>query len=995
MYQRLVTQFSNTLSQVLLLAPAGEFAQQLQTEFQQRGFSVHFLDLVDFLSNDKLQLELQNQSFYKIITLYGWTEKPLDHQLLTRILKNRHEPTIIISRLDTLPDFSAKEQLRLQQLRQKQLAAIEEFADNLPKKTLLIAQDVVSTDCCHLNFRFICRQQDQSRLTDPEIDFGPLSPAQFIIQNLSVIFSPYDGKRFLFQAEPLKSEKIIFRLSQLSGVTTQIISHPYSVSRSKFSFKPLALFGKTDLSFLTRDFFSHQLQFFDFEKVALPQFKNPSSSKSSLSSTYPFANKNITGALKGTEVNEEFFQKFTQEIASQEEKILRHYHSQAPYQNISLQVPSCNLLRGKLVCSLVEKKDLRIPPIVEISCYHRDDLFFPPAQAPFTTSLQVRQPAKKVIPQKPPVTVKQTLLVKKIEPVKNRQQKPPSSRLRSRKKTLPINPIFIIGAVLFFTAFFIFILPKNYLTTNQKTLQEFFSTCQANSRCFTSKTSSSLSKNFQPNSQTEEINKLVASLEITSRQQQLFNSQVYRLYRTAFQKEPGDVVQEINLVDQAAATLITSLSDVEVDFTSAQKPLQAFIPFNQLNQFKEEITNYKNQLLLWQKYQDIFLVLAQQNQLRIALLLLDNTHLLNQGGQFLALQNLVFSHGEIINTDFISTSELLNNKATKIDNPFIFQESAATAAAGLYNSPYQEKFADFYHILDKIIPNATSEPDLAVSFNLNSYTQLAAAVTGRELEEIFSPIVSQLTTLNLQERENFFINLQQNLGQVITNLSDQEQVVNLLFALLEQFNQQEMLFASRQPALKDLIESTNLNHQLNTRACPSALGGNVCYIDSFVQLRSLLSSSELIPLQINHIVALNPQETVHARTLTYQNLSPFDSMETITFLLPEQTIDLNFSINGKELLSNQDGSYLLTIPAGEKLTAVLTYVIPRSLDQNNFVYSFAEQKQSGAYNQAVTVSFKNNLPYSPKIIAPSATIDGKKITFVSYNRANFLGAVAF
>ncbi len=1015
MYQRLVTQFSNTLSQVLLLASTGEFAEQIQTEFEQRGFSVHFLDLANFLNNDELQLELQKQSFYKIVTLFGWTEKPLDYQLLTQILQARHEPTLIISRLDTFPHFSPQEQVRLQQAYQRQTSAIAHFADNLPKKTLLIGQDIISTTSCHLNLRYICRQQDLGRLTDPEIDFAPLPSNQFLAQNLAVIFSPYDGKRFLFCAEPIKSEKIVFRLSELSGVTTQIISHPYEANKIKFSFRPTYLFGKTDLRFFTPDFFNQLLNQLDFEKVVLPKQNNFSSGlKKSLSQTVnnsvsdlSFPSKNINGAFRGANLNEEFFQEFTQQIASQEEKILHHYHSQAPYQHISLKVPSCNLLRGKPVCSLVEKKDLRIPPIVEISCFHQDDLFFPPATPPFTSSRQLKtsvgkntteknplstkpkkQPETKSI--KPQKIVKPAKLEKKLV-VKNKNQ-------LSLNKSLFLSPAFLLTVFALFTAFYIFVLPQNHLTANQKNIYSFFSSCQKKQICFSQKNFSSLAQKFQPNKNTAKLNDFVTSLTTSLQQKQLLETQINRLYRTLIQKESGDMVQEINLVDQTLNTTLGSLNHTETQLNNAQNNLQTFIPLNNLSQFKEEITAYKNKLLLWQKYKNFFLALAQQENLNLALLLLDNTHLLNQGGQFLATQDLIFAKGQFVNNDFSSTSQLLNKqtaKSIKIDNPKIFQDSAATAAAGLYNAPYQEKFADFYNLFEKTITPTASEPDLVMSFNFNSYAQLAASATGQETSEIFSQIETQLSSLTLLERENFTLKLHQNLGQILTDLKSQDQAVSLLFTFLEQLNQQEMLFASRQPAIKDLIESANLNHQLNSRSCPSALGGSTCYIDSFVQLRSFLSGESLVPLQINHLVALNPQETVHARTLTYQNASSTSSSETITFILPEQTIDVNFSINGEIQLPNLDGSYSVAIPSQERLTAVLTYVIPRSLEQNNFVYSFAEQKQSGAYNQKVAVSFKNNLPYSPKVIAPSATIDGKKITFVSGQETNFLGAVAF
>ena len=149
-------------------------------------------------------------------------------------------------------------------------------------------------------------------------------------------------------------------------------------------------------------------------------------------------------------------------------------------------------------------------------------------------------------------------------------------------------------------------------------------------------------------------------------------------------------------------------------------------------------------------------------------------------------------------------------------------------------------------------------------------------------------------------------------------------------------------------------------------------------------------------LHIEHTVTLKNQETVHTRVLNYINNSDTDVVETLAFQLPETTISTAFSFaNQEDFVSNADGSFALLLPAHQTVTATLTYIIPRALEQNNFVYSFAEQKQAGAFGQNTQVIFRNTLPYSPKVIAPSATVEGKKITFNSYQDENFLGAVAF
>lgn len=154
----------------------------------------------------------------------------------------------------------------------------------------------------------------------------------------------------------------------------------------------------------------------------------------------------------------------------------------------------------------------------------------------------------------------------------------------------------------------------------------------------------------------------------------------------------------------------------------------------------------------------------------------------------------------------------------------------------------------------------------------------------------------------------------------------------------------QILFGSRQPSFSDLINLLRLDHQLDSRSCPSSLGGDVCYLDSFVQLRSLIIGEDLTLLKIEHTVTIDAQKTFHSRSLTFSNPYSTSSLETIFFQLPEQVTTANFIVNNKEQTVNTDGSFTILIPAHQTITAVLDYTIPRSIFKQ-FVYSFAEQNK--------------------------------------------------
>ncbi len=111
--------------------------------------------------------------------------------------------------------------------------------------------------------------------------------------------------------------------------------------------------------------------------------------------------------------------------------------------------------------------------------------------------------------------------------------------------------------------------------------------------------------------------------------------------------------------------------------------------------------------------------------------------------------------------------------------------------------------------------------------------------------------------------------------------------------------------------------------------------------------------------------------------------------------MPSQATSSSFLINDTPQIPQEDGSYKITIPAGRTITATYQFSLPRSLTQNNFVYSYAEQKQAGITGQTLNVQFKNNLSYSPKVIAPSALLQNKEVFFYPSAQAKFLGAIAF
>ncbi|MDO5561534.1 MAG: hypothetical protein Q4G02_02050 [bacterium] len=706
-----------------------------------------------------------------------------------------------------------------------------------------------------------------------------------------------------------------------------------------------------------------------------------------------------------TKTDEVLLQQFEQQVMAQDTFYRSPHFSPDRSLHVSqkyLEVSGFNLINRVIfphAPAAVEKTEqLKVPPIMEVGYFERS-LFMRTKQATLQKELEV--------------ATDQVIARNRAQITQTKEQPSKKKRKNKKEKTLvrkKTNPKQLRKKVLTWSAITVvslgllgwLIIPRYQNYQRQTTLQAYFDNCYQQQSCLTQESAEKIANLANEGMKSSDsIATFALQIKELSAQQRLFSQQLARLYKTVIQTEVGDVSQELELVSNQAVVSLDKIETTETSFQAATADLKAILPDLDLSIFTNELSNLKTEILLWQKYQDFFVVLAEQENLSGTLALLDNINLLSQGGQLLALNSFKLQSGQLGESNFIAAQDMVKDSKIKVEPNEIFKtnktDKNALQTSGIYHLAFQNNFSTFSEKVEKLLELEKDVPsDLVIGLNLNTYSQLAGLTQKKEPSVIFDEIKQKLAELKGEKKEAYLIDLYQKLWLSLSKENDQQEITKIIFALLKQINQQELAFGSKQPGLAELINTLGLNNDHLIASCPTSLNAQgECYLDSFSQTRSVLTGKELLTQENTHFVELQAQTVAHTRTITYKNSDTQSYSEFLKFALPEGATAINLTINGAVQEVDENGGFIIKVPAQSTVMATLTFKIERTLNKSNFVYSFSEQKQAGSWGEKLQVIFKNSLPYSPKVIAPSATIENKRIGFNRVQDQSFLGAVTF
>ena len=1020
MYQQLVAQLSNTFSQVLLLAPENNLSQLLKGQLQKSGFNVVRLDPLGVLNSKKIQQQLQQENFYKIIVLYGWAQELADEKNLSAWLQTRREPTLIIAQLDTFPKAQLKNVVGTKK-RQKQEKVIIDFVTSLPKSSLLVGLDVIEKSYPHLGLAYICRDLSLRRLFNPKIDFHFISANQFLIQNSNVILAPYNGEKYFFKASNVDSERLIAQLLRHVDLGTQTIENPEPEQPFSPPFKLKTLLGISDLDFLSTNFMQQLIVFITVQPPLSPLTNKQKPLDKELifdslsvdtNSALPLPQIVLPKRKPPTKTEEILLEKFEERVMTQtgfyQQPVFspdRNLKTTKRYVNITDFNLLTQITLPHSLTSPAKAEAIKVPPIMEVGYFERS-LFIQTKKNDRKREFQ--EATRQVLERNEQLLTVATAINKETQttskPLKKKNKKPAKTLVlvkkkktskQQRKKILAWSAITV--SVLAVSSWLI--VPRYQQHQRQTAFQSYFNTCYQKQNCFTQEGAQQLANLATEGvKSSNSVAALALQIQELSAQRRILDQQLARFYKTVMQKEVGDVDQEIQLVNNQAEATLDKIDLTQTTLQAATADLKTLLPELNLDSFTAELNNLKTDILLWQKYQDFFSVLADQENLDLVFALLDNTQLLSQGGQLLAFDNFKLNFGQLEKGELIPATTLIENSKIKVEANEIFTtKKPTTSIVGIYHLPFQKDFATFSDKVNKLFElEKEISPDLIIGLNLNTYAKIASLNTEKTQTEIFQDSLEKLKSSATDTRSTYLMELYQKLWLNLGSMNDQQQIATLIFTILEQINQQEIAFGSNQPGLSEFINTLGLNNDHVVTSCPASLNSQgECYLDNFSQTRSVLNGEALITQENTHFLDLQPQNVAHTRTITYKNQGDKKYSEYLSFNLPEGAQFGSLTINGATQEMDDNGGFIIDVPAQSTVMATLTFKIDRTLNKNNFVYSFSEQKQVGSWGEKLQVIFKNSLPYSPKLIAPSATIENKRINFNVVQDQSFLGAVSF
>ncbi|MBQ6449794.1 hypothetical protein IJJ08_02735 [bacterium] len=486
---------------------------------------------------------------------------------------------------------------------------------------------------------------------------------------------------------------------------------------------------------------------------------------------------------------------------------------------------------------------------------------------------------------------------------------------------------------------------------------------------------------------------LVASiLRLVSRRERLEGS-LDTYFATAWQNQSGSVASELKILRQTLGLAQEELANAKRLFADARLSLHELTDDTHLNTFAISLNELESEFQLLNKYLSFLEAAANIDNLPITLVIMDNNVARTGGGLILGVANLTFEHGSYKGLEFLTTTQLINASNIKINSPHQLADIDSVETSGLHNLTFARDFNETAILLTQDLSGAmTFKPRLIVGVNLDTIADLERLLAGRLVNETLKNTAPAHTT-----SENEIA-----LGSVLSELDLQ---INRLAAtrgdefvklLLNNFDNQAFQFYSVSDTLKDAITSAGLRSDAASVRCPGGFGSSVCYLDTFVQNEDYLGSNTGLTRETTHEIVLASGLTRHHRTVVFTNNSPVQVVnDYLTFSLPLGATLESLTLDQEAVELDEDDALILTLAPGQSQTLEIGYRLDRTIANSDFTYSFYNQHQNGSPDQNLKVIIVSEVPYTPRIIAPTAVTSSDTITFGQPGAESFFGAVVY
>jgi hypothetical protein len=250
MPEQFITQFTQVLPKVLIIGDDSSLSLEIAQLFRQRGFKVVYYHYGRLLNNPSLQQKFHKNHYYKIIYFFNIASNIQTPKIVTRLLKNRREPTLFITRFDTTTDLESPETKLWFKASLTQYQNLVALAELFPRASLLIAHDLILADSnFHPAAAYIFSRLPRGELVNPHLNFSFISQKNFLSQITNLLFSPYTGEKILFQPDVIPAARVFYTFANVFSPPVSVFSQKLPLAEFEFPF-PLTIYsGASDLDF--------------------------------------------------------------------------------------------------------------------------------------------------------------------------------------------------------------------------------------------------------------------------------------------------------------------------------------------------------------------------------------------------------------------------------------------------------------------------------------------------------------------------------------------------------------------------------------------------------------------------------------------------------------------------------------------------------------------------------------------------------------------------
>lgn len=415
------------------------------------------------------------------------------------------------------------------------------------------------------------------------------------------------------------------------------------------------------------------------------------------------------------------------------------------------------------------------------------------------------------------------------------------------------------------------------------------------------------------------------------------------------------------------------LTDLNLDLYSGEE-LQVWS--SEKERIRVELKNSLQNQHFFEELQDILL---NQGRVNFLVVIQDSDNLRHSGGALTSLILLSFEKGGLVDKQTFVADDLndrvygVRQAPEEIKN--LFQEDYFSLNRANWGPDFMKMGEDFNWFIEQALGQRV---DLIVALNSMS---IKAPISEGDLDWLLS-------------------------------LSESD-FLNLTSSFQESLSRRETMLFAKKPALQEIIEFNSWGGRKIEALCPTEFNQASCFVDSFLQLETSLSSSKTVPLiarRINHDIGITPSFIRHRRKIVFEEsslnkafLEGNYSGYLKFYLNPAATLE-RVELNGQRL--NEDSYELVGAASYQELRLkvqvsgqnstelIIVYTIPHQSNEA-FSYVFFDQKQAGISAKTTNYQIVFDDVLIPELVAPVANYQNKTLKFVNNNDDHFLFAVSF